>query len=118
MHWAGSSSQEVIRLVLWRHGQTAFNAERRFQGQTDVPLNAEGRKQARQAARHLAAMKPDAIFSSDLSRASATAAALARLTGLPVQLEKDLRERSGGLWEGLTDSEIREQYPDAYGQWV
>jgi broad specificity phosphatase PhoE len=104
--------------VLWRHGQTAFNMERRFQGQSDVPLNADGRHQARRAARHLAALKPDAIFSSDLSRATATAAALARLTGLPVQLEKDLRERSGGSWEGLTDVEIQERYPDAYVHWT
>ena len=79
--------------MLWRHGQTTFNAERRFQGQSDVPLNATGLEQAAEAAPYLAALRPDAIFSSDLSRAAATAAALARLTGLPVQLDKDLRER-------------------------
>lgn len=111
-------SREVVRLLLWRHGQTDFNAERRFQGQTDVALNAEGRRQAARAARIIAAFRPDAIFSSDLVRASATADALARLTGLPVQLDKDLRERSGGSWEGLTDAEIREQYPDAYVRWM
>ncbi|HTP15660.1 MAG TPA: histidine phosphatase family protein [Streptosporangiaceae bacterium] len=108
----------MVRLVLWRHGQTVFNLERRFQGQTDVPLNGEGRRQAHRAARHLAALKPEAIFASDLSRATATAAALARLTRLPVQLDKDLRERSGGSWEGLSDVEIREQYPDAYERWA
>jgi broad specificity phosphatase PhoE len=103
---------------LWRHGQTAFNAERRFQGQTDVPLNAVGRQQAATAARFLAALRPDAIFSSDLSRAAETAAALARLTGLGVTLDKDLRERYGGVWEGKTDTEIREQYPEAFAAWV
>jgi probable phosphoglycerate mutase len=108
----------VIRLVLWRHGQTAYNAERRFQGQTDIPLNAVGLRQAERAARYLAALAPDALFSSDLARATATAASLARLTGLPVQLDKDLRERSGGSWEGKTATEIREQYPEAYARWV
>lgn len=108
----------MIRLVLWRHGQTAFNAERRFQGQTDIPLNAVGRQQAERAARYLAALPPDALFSSDLVRATTTAAPLARLTGLTVQLDKDLRERNGGLWEGKTDTEIREEYPDSFARWI
>jgi probable phosphoglycerate mutase len=103
---------------LWRHGQTRFNAERRFQGQTDAPLNEVGRHQAARAARYIAAFHPDAIFASDLTRAADTAAALARLTGLPVQLDKDLRERGGGEWEGKTDTEIREQYPENYASWV
>ena len=108
----------VLRLVLWRHGQTAWNAERRFQGHSDVPLDATGHEQARDAARYLAAMHPDAIFSSDLVRAAETASYLAELTGLPVQLDKDLRERGGGAWEGLTDAEIRAGYPEAYAAWV
>ena len=104
--------------MLWRHGQTTYNAERRFQGQSDVPLNDVGRQQAARAARYLAAMKPHAIFSSDLSRASETADALARLTGLPVQLDKDLRERGGGSWEGKTADEIRSQFPEAFASWA
>jgi glucosyl-3-phosphoglycerate phosphatase len=108
----------VQRLVLWRHGQTAWNAERRFQGHSDISLNETGHEQARSAARYLAAMHPDAIFSSDLARAAETAAYLGELTGLPVQLDKDLRERGGGAWEGLTDQEIRENYPQAYAEWI
>ena len=108
----------MVRLVLWRHGQTVFNVERRFQGQTDIPLNAVGRQQAERAARHLAALAPVALYSSDLIRATATAEPLARLTGLTVQLDKDLRERNGGLWEGKTDTEIRAEYPEAYARWV
>jgi glucosyl-3-phosphoglycerate phosphatase len=97
--------------VLWRHGQTTWNFEHRFQGQTDIPLNQVGEEQAGYAARRLAPLRPDAIFASDLTRAQQTAAALARLTGLPVTLDKDLRERFGGDWEGLSDDEIRERYP-------
>jgi glucosyl-3-phosphoglycerate phosphatase len=107
-----------VKLVLWRHGQTTYNAERRFQGQLDVPLNDVGREQARRAAPYLAAMKPDAIFSSDLSRAAETAAVLARLTGLTVQLDKDLRERGGGSWEGKTADEIRAQFAEAFANWA
>jgi glucosyl-3-phosphoglycerate phosphatase len=103
--------------VLWRHGQTIWNVERRFQGQTDIPLDDTGEAQAEYAARRLATLRPDAIFSSDLSRAAGTAAPLARLTGLAVTLDKDLRERSGGSWEGLTDREIAERYPAERASW-
>jgi glucosyl-3-phosphoglycerate phosphatase len=99
-----------IRLLLWRHGQTAWNIEGRFQGQTDIPLD--------ETARLLAALRPDVIISSDLSRAMATAAPLARLTGLTVSTDKDLRERHGGAWEGLTDVQIRTQYPVEHAQWM
>jgi broad specificity phosphatase PhoE len=104
--------------VLWRHGQTVWNVERRFQGQSDIPLDEVGQAQAERAARLLAGLRPDLIVSSDLSRAASTAAPLARLTGLEVILDKDLRERHGGCWEGLTDAEIRERYPEAHANWM
>ena len=103
--------------MLWRHGQTIWNAESRFQGQTDIPLDETGEAQAEHAARRLATLRPDAIISSDLIRASNTAAPLARLTGLTVRLDKDLRERSGGSWEGLTDKEIATRYPAERATW-
>jgi glucosyl-3-phosphoglycerate phosphatase len=103
--------------VLWRHGQTVWNAERRFQGQSDIPLDETGQAQAERAGRLLAALRPDLIVSSDLSRAAGTAATLARLTGLEVTLDKDLRERHGGCWEGLTDTEIRARYPVEHANW-
>jgi glucosyl-3-phosphoglycerate phosphatase len=108
----------AVRLVLWRHGQTRWNAEDRFQGQSDIPLDETGTAQAERAARLLAALRPEAIFSSDLGRATATAAPLSRITGLPVTLDKDLRERHGGCWEGLTGPEIRERYPAEYVTWT
>ena len=104
--------------MLWRHGQTAWNAERRFQGQSDIPLDATGQEQAQRAARLLAGLHPDIIVSSDLSRATATAAPLAQLTGLDVVLDKDLRERHGGSWEGLTDADIRQRYPAEHATWA
>jgi broad specificity phosphatase PhoE len=103
--------------VLWRHGQTTWNREHRFQGQTDIPLDEVGEGQAEQAARQLAALRPAALFSSDLVRAQQTAAPLSRLTGLPVSLDKDLRERFGGDWEGLSDAVIRERYPAERATW-
>jgi glucosyl-3-phosphoglycerate phosphatase len=108
---------DPVRLVLWRHGQTVWNAERRFQGQTDIPLDETGVAQAERAARLLAALRPELIVSSDLSRAASTAAALAQLTGLEVTLDKDLRERHGGGWEGLNDAEIRARYPAEHASW-
>jgi probable phosphoglycerate mutase len=116
--WHGDGDSDIVTLVLWRHGQTAYNVQRRFQGQSDVPLDEVGRQQAAEAARYLAALRPAAIYSSDLSRASATAGALARLTGLTVQLDKDLRERGGGSWEGLTETEIRERFPVERVTWA
>jgi probable phosphoglycerate mutase len=95
-----------------------WNAERRFQGQSDSPLDETGKTQADRAARLLAALRPNLIVSSDLSRATSTAAPLARLTGLEVILDKDLRERHGGSWEGLTDAEIRERYPQEHATWT
>ncbi len=109
--------EQSVRLVLWRHGQTQWNAEGRFQGQSDIALDAVGEQQAERAARLLAALRPAGIVSSDLGRAMATAAPLARLTGLTVTTDKDLRERYGGLWEGLTDSEIRARYPAEHAVW-
>jgi broad specificity phosphatase PhoE len=116
--WPGGEGKDVVTLVLWRHGQTTYNVERRFQGQRDVPLDDVGLRQAAEAARYLATLRPSAIFSSDLSRASVTAAALAWQTGLSVQLDKDLRERSGGSWEGLTETEIRERFPAERATWT
>lgn len=108
---------DPLRLVLWRHGQTTYNAEHRFQGQRDVPLNAFGRAQAQRAAKHLARLEPAGIWSSDLVRATATATYLGRLVGLEVHHDKDLRERFGGEWEGLTIEEIRRNYPEDHAAW-
>jgi glucosyl-3-phosphoglycerate phosphatase len=103
--------------VLLRHGQTIWNVQHRYQGQTDIPLDETGQAQAQRAGRMLAGLAPHIIVSSDLTRATATAQPLARLTGLAISLDKDLRERAGGQWEGLTSEEIRERYPRERETW-
>lgn len=108
---------EPRKIVLWRHGQTAWNLERRFQGTTDIPLDATGVEQADRSARLLAALRPAAIISSPLRRATATAAVLSEVTGLPVDHDPDLIERHGGSWEGLTNHEIRTRFPSEHAIW-
>ncbi|MBQ1075507.1 histidine phosphatase family protein [Micromonospora sp. C31] len=107
----------MTRLIIWRHGNTDWNAASRVQGQTDVPLNDLGREQARSAASMLAGLRPDAIVASDLSRAADTAGALAALTGLPVRTDPRLRERHFGRWQGLALTEAAERYPTEFARW-
>ncbi|MER7698589.1 MULTISPECIES: histidine phosphatase family protein [unclassified Streptomyces] len=113
----GSSSGRGRRIVLWRHGQTAWNLERRFQGSTDIELTEAGVGQARRAARLLASLKPDAIVASDLRRAAATAAELSAVSGLTVAHDAALRETYAGAWQGLTHQEIVERYGEQYEAW-
>ena len=94
------------RVLVWRHGRTHWNVEHRLQGQADPPLDEVGRLQAVASARLLVAYSPGAIISSDLARAVQTARPLAELLGLPVTLDRRLRERSLGGWEGLTREDI------------
>ncbi|GII81067.1 phosphoglycerate mutase [Sphaerisporangium rufum] len=105
------------RVVFWRHGQTLWNVEQRFQGHTDIPLDETGMAQAARAASLLAALRPSLIVSSHLRRAHDTAAALGAIAGLDVVVDKDLRERGGGEWEGLTRAEIAAGWPAEYAAW-
>jgi probable phosphoglycerate mutase len=107
----------TTRLLLWRHGQTEWNATGRFQGQTDARLSGTGRDQAARCAGRLAETGPDLIVSSDLSRAADTAAALAALTGHDVALDPRFRERRFGEWEGLTRAEVEARWPAAIARW-
>jgi len=107
----------VTRLIIWRHGNTDWNAGNRVQGQTDVPLNKLGRQQAADAAQLLARLQPAAIVASDLRRAADTASVLAASTGLPVSHDERLRERYFGAWEGLTMAEVKAARPDEHARW-
>jgi broad specificity phosphatase PhoE len=108
----------MTELLLVRHGETDWNLENRVQGHTDTPLNDTGLEQARELADRLAAEPLVAAYASDLVRARDTAAIAARVHGLDVILDPDLREKNFGSWEGLTDLEILERFPDAVrGGW-
>lgn len=109
--------REATRIIAIRHGQTAWNAEMRMQGQLDTALDARGRWQAQQLAQALAHEAVDAIVASDLSRAMATAAPLAEARGLRVQREPGLRERCFGVFEGFTYADIERQWPDEVVRW-
>jgi len=106
----------TTRLCIVRHGETAWNAEHRVQGQLDVPLNAIGQAQALAAAKVLSREKFDAIYSSDLSRARQTAAPMAAFFSMPIVKEKDLRERHYGIFERLTYAEVKLRYPEDYAR--
>ena len=94
----------VTTFALIRHGQTDWNAQRRLQGSTDIPLNDVGRDQARDAVEALGGYEWDAIVSSPLSRAAETADLIAAGLGLTVARRvPDLTERSFGPAEGMQD---------------
>ena len=104
-------------LLLIRHGETAWNAERRLQGHLDIPLNPEGERQASLLAAALAGEALDLVVSSDLMRARQTAQAIANLRGMSLQVEPGLRERCYGGFEGLLYSEIEARYPREFAAW-
>lgn len=106
-------------IVLWRHGRTAYNAAGRLQGQVDIALDDVGLWQAARGAEALARrFEPARIMTSDLQRAATTAAALAQASGADVVVDKRLRERSFGLWEGMTGAEMSERWPEDYAAWT
>jgi probable phosphoglycerate mutase len=107
----------LTTVLLVRHGETAWNAERRLQGHLDIALNAEGERQAAAVARALAGVHIDAVVSSDLQRASQTAQAIASAHQLPVQVERGLRERCYGGFEGLLYTEIEQRFPHEFAKW-
>ena len=98
------------RLVLLRHGVTEWNRERRFQGQADIELAPLGHEQAAGAAAALALLEPSLVWSSDLSRARATAERVAGAAGLPITLDERLREIHVGELQGLTHDEVAERH--------
>ncbi len=106
----------ITRLCLVRHGETAWNAEHRVQGQLDVPLNAVGQAQALAAARVLALEAFDVVYSSDLGRARKTAEPAAAARGREVLLDRDLRERHYGIFERLTYAEVKSRFPEDYAR--
>lgn len=108
----------MTTLLLARHGESDWNAERRWQGHADRPLSERGRLQAEALAERLGDVDLDAVYSSDLRRARETAATVAERQGLAVRQLPDLREVNVGSWSGLTRDEARVCFPDAYARWL
>jgi probable phosphoglycerate mutase len=102
---------EASRLILLRHGRTAWNHVRRAQGHADVPLDEVGRAQARAVAPMLARLAPRRIWSSDLARAAETASYVGAACGVTVETDPRLREFGVGERQGLTWAESVERFP-------
>ena len=103
---------------LVRHGETDWNVKKRAQGSSDMLLNYKGRAQAQRLSKRLASTPFTAAFASDLTRSVATAAAILRGRNITLQQLPALREKSYGEWEGRTNEDVRERYPDMYKQYL
>ncbi len=101
-----------MELICVRHGRTAWNADRRFQGQTDIPLDHEGLAQAQALALHLRAEHFDRVMASDLVRARTTAKTICAERAIGIEFTPLLREMHFGLWEGLTWDQIVARWPE------
>ncbi len=107
----------MTRLYLIRHGETLWNIERRAQGIKNIELSQRGIAQGKLLAQRLKKQKIDIIYSSDLSRAYETASIIGKEIDKPVYTLPEIREMNFGDWEGLTMSEIKENYKDIYDSW-
>ena len=106
-----------MRLILVRHGETALNAEHRYQGQIDAELSEVGRKQADRLANRFRDETIDTVIASDLRRAMQTAQAIAVPHDITVRVEPRLGEMAFGDWEGLTYDQIKSRWPDEIEAW-
>lgn len=101
-------------IYITRHGETEWNVEGRIQGHTDITLSERGREQAQMLARRLSTVRIDAVYSSDLARAAETAKVALGERDIPINFTQELREYHKGVFEGLTESEYRDKYPELY----
>ena len=109
----------MTRIILVRHGQTAWNREERFRGREDLPLDETGRRQAAAAGQYVAARwSPTAIYCSPLQRAVQTAQAIGDACGLVVQPCPDLIDIDYGQWQGLTPAQAAARYPALHRAWL
>jgi probable phosphoglycerate mutase len=116
--WDKAAGKPTTTLLL-RHGATELSAERRFSGRDDIALTKEGIRQARLAARRLAAAPGvDVIVTSPLQRARRTAEAVAEATGAPMIVDDDLAEADFGQWQGLSFAEASQRWPDELAAWL
>jgi probable phosphoglycerate mutase len=110
-------SDDATHILAIRHGQTAWNADSRIQGHTDIELDETGHWQAARLADALAGQPLHAVYSSDLARARQTAAPLAERAGLELRIDSGLRERGFGDFEGLSFAQIEHRWPEQASRW-
>ncbi len=113
----------ATKVYLIRHGETEGADARRYKGHIDVPLSENGIEQLKRLSAYLSseAKTPctlSAVYCSGLSRAKKSAEIIAEPFGLKPVVEEDLKERSFGVWEGMSFDEIKEKYPDAFTAWA
>jgi len=106
------------KIYIIRHGETDWNVSRKFQGQSDIPLNENGRLQAAGLTENLQEVLPfDRVVATDLSRAIETAEIIVRGHATPVETEPGFREIDFGEWEGLNAQEIEARWPGELEKW-
>ena len=108
----------MATILLARHGETDWNAERRWQGHADRSLTERGREQAQALAERLAGTELGTVYSSDLRPARDTAAVVAKRQGVELRTVPELREVDVGSWSGLTRSEAEIRFPDGFRRWL
>jgi probable phosphoglycerate mutase len=110
--------EQTTRIVLVRHGQTAWNRHPRFRGRADLPLDAFGLKQAKATGRYLVDCWPvEAVYASPMQRAMQTAEAIAEAHGLTAQSFEGLLDIDYGEWQGHSPDEVSKRYPDLLRAW-
>ena len=107
----------MATILLARHGQTDWNAERRWQGHADRPLSERGRAQAAALAERLDSVELDVVYASDLARARETAKVVAERQGVELAIDPNLREVDVGSWSGLTKDEAERRFPAGFARW-
>jgi len=107
-----------MKLILVRHGETAWNKEERFRGRKNIPLNDSGILQAKLAAEFLSRYKIDLIYSSPMRRAMQTANEIRRGRDIELKIDEDVADMDFGQWEGMKVSKVKEKYPELFAIWV
>jgi len=108
----------MTEIILARHGETEWNIGEVFRGRLDIELNQTGIKQAKLLAEYLSNLKIDAIYSSPLKRALATAEIIATYHKLNVEIAPGLIDFDYGKWQGLPHQEVKDKYKELYAEWI
>ena len=114
------SNEDPTFIYFVRHGETILTPMRKFSGTGPLnpELTEEGLAQAAQVAKEIAKIKPDILIASPLQRTTQTAEAISAATGLPIIFDEIWYELSFGSWDGLSNDEVRDRYPDQYQAWL